>query len=327
MRESIISGKTKVAVISKKELQQRRRKQNIRDAKLNYQLYLIILVPLIWLLIFKYIPMVGAQIAFKDFKSTLGIFGSEWIGFENFIRFFENYQFNDIIKNTITISFYSLIAGFPFPIILALALNCTLHSQFKKAVQMVTYMPHFISVVVLVGMIIQFTNPRIGMINNFISFLGGDRIDFMSKPELFSSIYVWSSVWQTCGWGTIIYLASLASVDPELHEAAMIDGASRFQRVKNIDIPHIIPTMVTMLILRFGTIMDLGFEKVFLMQNPLNRSASEVISTYVYKVGLASASADFSYAAAVGLFNSLINLALIIMVNKISKKLSGTSLW
>ncbi len=299
----------------------------LRDMKIHYQLYFIIALPIIWLIVFKYAPMVGLQIAFRDFNSGGGIFNSTWVGFENFSRFFNDYQFWTIITNTITISLYQLIAGFPLPIILALALNSTLRPRFKKTVQMITYMPHFISVVVLVGMIMQFTNPRVGIINNFIVALGGQPIDFLSEPSMFSSLYVWSGVWQSCGWGTIIYLAALASVDSEHHEAAQIDGASRFQRVIHVDLPSIVPTMVILLIMNFGRIMDIGFEKVFLMQNSLNRSSSEIISTFVYKVGLASSYPDYSYASAIGLFNSLINLALILLVNQISRKLTKTSLW
>ena len=301
--------------------------KTMRDMKANYQLYLIIAIPLIWLIIFKYVPMVGAQIAFKDYRAVDGIFGSKWVGLKNFKRFFSNYQFWQVLKNTVTISLYQLIAGFPFPIILALAMNATLRTKFKKTVQMVTYMPHFISVVVLVGMVLQFTNPRVGIINTVIKAFGGTPIDFMSKSSLFSSIYVWSGVWQSCGWGTIIYLAALAGVDTELHEAAMLDGASRFKRMIHIELPLIVPTMVTMLILQFGRIMDLGFEKIYLMQNSLNRDASEVISTLVYKVGLAANVPDFAYATAIGLFNSVINLALVLIVNKVCKKISGTGLW
>lgn len=299
----------------------------MKRVRINYQLYLIILLPITWLIIFRYIPMFGAVIAFKDFKSTAGIFGSKWIGFKNFTRFFDSYNFWNVLRNTVGISVYQLVAGFPLPIILALALNACLHKRYKKVVQMVTYMPHFISVVVLVGMILQFTSPRVGIINNFIQIFGGEPIDFMSKPSLFSSLYVWSGVWQNCGWGTIVYLAALAGVDTELHEAAMIDGASRFQRVCHIEFPLILPTTITMLILQFGNIMNIGFEKVFLMQNSLNRDASEVISTMVYKVGLSAALPDYSYATAIGLFNSVINLVLVIVVNRISKRVSNTSLW
>ncbi|MDR2932532.1 MAG: ABC transporter permease subunit, partial [Oscillospiraceae bacterium] len=231
-----------------------------RDMKMSYQLYLIILLPLIWLLIFKYVPMYGVQIAFRNFKATKGIMGSDWVGLTNFIKFFGDYMFTNVIKNTLSISLYSLIAGFPFPIILALALNNCIRPRFKKTVQIVTYMPHFISTVVLVGMILQFLSPHVGIVNFAIKALGFAPIDFMANPDMFSSIYVWSGVWQNCGWGTIIYLAALAGVDYGLHEAAMIDGASRFQRMIHIDLPGIIPTATILLIMNAGSIMNVGFE-------------------------------------------------------------------
>jgi len=210
---------------------------------------------------------------------------------------------------------------------LALSLNSTLKNRYKKLVQFTTYMPHFISTVVLVGLVLQFLSPRVGVMNMIFGVLGWEKMDFMAKPELFKSIYVWTGVWQNAGWGTIIYMATLAGIDPQLHEAAIIDGASRFQRIRFIDIPGIIPTAVILLIINTGRVMNIGFEKVFLMQNDLNISSSEIISTYVYKVGLASSMADFSYATAIGLFRAMINLLLIILVNQIAKKLSKTSLW
>lgn len=299
----------------------------IRDMKVNYQLYIIILIPLIWLFIFRYIPMYGVQIAFRKFQASKGILGSQWVGFLNFKKFFNSYMFSQVIKNTVVISFYQLLAGFPFPIILALALNNTLRLRFKKFVQMVTYMPHFISMVVMVGMVIQFLSPKVGIINFLIQSLGGTPKDFLAEPSYFSSIYVWSGVWQSCGWGTIIYLAALAGIDAELHEAAAIDGANRFQRMLHVDLPGILPTITILLIMNAGNIMNVGFEKAFLLQNNLNLDTSEIISTYTYKMGLASAGADFSYAAAIGLFNSVINLLLIMIVNMISKKTMETSLW
>lgn len=298
-----------------------------RDVLMNYQLYIIILLPLIWLFIFRYIPMYGVQIAFKNFQASKGILGSEWVGLYQFKKFFNNYMFEKIITNTITLSLYQMIAGFPFPIILALALNNTLYPRFKKTVQMVTYMPHFISTVVMVGIILQLVHPRIGLINNAIKALGGTPIDFMAKAKYFPSIYVWSGVWQSTGWGTIIYLAALAGIDPELHEAAVIDGASRLQRVKYVDLPGILPTIVVILILNAGNIMNVGFEKAFLLQNNLNLDTSEIIATYTYKMGLASAASDFSYASAIGFFNSVVNMILILIVNYIAKKLGEISLW
>jgi ABC-type polysaccharide transport system permease subunit len=293
----------------------------------SWQLYLVISVPLLYLIIFRYGPMYGAQIAFRDFYASKGVWGSPWVGFKHFLSFFRAYQFERVLKNTVGISLYQLAAGFPAPIILALAINNARRLYFKKTVQMVTYAPHFISTVVMVGIIVQFLSPRFGLVNKAIMFLGGQPVSFLSKPELFKSIYVWSGVWQQAGWGTIIYLAALAGIDPNLHEAAIVDGATRLQRTFQIDIPGILPTAVTLLILNTGRIMNVGFEKVFLMQNPLNLDSSEVIQTYVYKVGLAAAMPDFSYSAAVGLFNSLVNLLMIVIVNQISRRVSETSLW
>ncbi len=311
----------------KKSVLSQKNNETIRDIKRCWQLYLIIALPLIWLIIFKYWPMYGVQIAFREYRAVDGIMGSEWVGLFYFEKFFSSYQFEQVLVNTLTISIYQLLASFPFPIILALALNSTNHIKFKKFIQMITYMPHFISVVVLVGMILQFTNVRVGIINMFVTLLGGTATDYMADPNLFSSIYVWSGVWQTCGWGTIIYLAALAGVDPALHEAAMIDGATRFQRILYVDLPCIIPTAIILLIMNCGRIMEVGFEKVFLMQNSLNTDTSEIISTFVYKIGLASSAPNFSYAAAIGLFNSIVNLILIVIVNSIAKKTSETSIW
>ena len=299
----------------------------LKDLQINYQLYILMIAPVLWLMIFRYAPMYGIQIAFKRYIVTKGINNSPWVGLTHFLRFFTSYQFQRVFVNTIVLSFYQLLAGFPIPIILALAMNATRNIRFKKIVQMVTYAPHFISTIVMVGMILQFLSPQVGTINMLRKSLGQEIVDFMGIPELFRSLYVWSGVWQRAGWGTIIYLAALASVDQELHEAAIVDGAGRFKRILHIDIPGILPTAVILLILNAGRIMNIGFEKVFLMQNPLNLRVSEIISTYVYKVGLASARANFSYAAAIGLFNSVINFILIISVNRIAKRWGETSLW
>jgi len=297
------------------------------DVKVNWQLYVLMILPVAWLVIFRYMPMYGAQIAFKRFNAVEGILGSPWVGLRYFERFFTSHQFARVFGNTIILSLYQLIAGFPIPIVLALALNAVRVRWFKKSVQMITYMPHFISVIVLVGMMMQFLSPRIGIVNIAIQALGGTQQNFIGIPRLFRSLYVWSGVWQNAGWGTIIYLAALSAVDPNLHEAATIDGASRFRRIWHIDVPTILPTAVVLLILNTGRIMELGFEKVFLMQNPLNLQVSEIIATYVYKVGLASARADFSYSAAIGLVNSVINFALIVTVNRIARRMGETSLW
>ena len=292
-----------------------------------YQLYLLLLLPLTWLFVFQYIPMYGVIIAFKNFNASLGILGSEWVGLRHFERFFRSHFFSRTLVNTIAISVYSLVAGFPVPIILALALNSSLRVKFSKTVQFVTYMPYFISTVVMVGIIIEFLNPRVGIVNIARQALGLSQIDYMAQPGLFRSIYVWSGVWQNAGWGTIVYLAALAGIDPQLHEAATCDGAGRLRRIIHIDLPGLIPTITILLILNLGTIISVGFEKVFLMQNNLNLVTSEVISTFVYKVGLAASVPNFSYGAAVGLFLSVVNFALITLVNTAARRMGETSLW
>ena len=293
----------------------------------NYQLYLVLIIPTAYIIIFRYLPMYGAQIAFRNYSVSKGIWGSQWVGLYQFQRFITSYQFMRVITNTLGISVYQLLAGFPMPIILALALNSTNLLGLKKMAQTATYIPHFISTVVMVGILLQFLSPRIGMFNQVRNLFGFDSLQFIAKPEYFKSIYVWSGIWQSTGWGSIIYLAALSSVDPGLHEAATIDGATKFQRIIHIDIPSLLPTAIILLILNAGQMMNVGFEKVFLMQNELNLRASEVIQTYVYKVGLASATANYSYSTAIGLFNSLINFLLILTVNKIAQKLGDTSLW
>lgn len=299
-----------------------------KDYLQNWQLYLFLLPSLLFIITFAYVPMAGVQIAFKDYNFNLGVWGSEWIGFDNFRRFFDSYQFSTILWNTIALSFYALVASFPLPIILALLLNSFPGKKYKKIVQSISYMPHFISTVVIVGMLIQLFNPRTGAFGALYTFFTDSLLpDAFGMPGAFRHLYVWSGIWQGIGWSSIIYIAALSSVDEELHEAAQIDGASRFQRVRHIDFPSILPTATILLILNVGHIMDVGFEKVYLMQNDLNISKSEVISTYVYKVGMTIGSGDFSFATAIGLFNSLINFALLISVNMASKKFSSTSLW
>lgn len=293
----------------------------------NWDLYLIVVVPLAYIVIFHYIPMYGAQIAFRNFRAIQGIMGSEWVGLKHIIRFVKSFKFWTIFGNTLTLSFYHLIAGFPMPIILALALHYAGRPRFKKTVQMITYAPHFISTVVIVGMLMQVLALRGGIVNSILAIFGVERINFMGKLKLFQSIYVWSDVWQQAGWGSIIYLAALASIDPELHEAAIVDGAVRTQRIWHIDLPGILPTVTILLILRLGRIMQIGFEKVLLMQNPLNLTRSEIIQTYVYKIGLASAVPNYSYAAAIGLFAAVISFLLLIIVNRFAKTVGETSLW
>jgi putative aldouronate transport system permease protein len=269
------------------------------------------------------------QIAFKKFNYIGGIWGSPWVGLQNFRKFFNSYTFSRVIVNTLRISLYDIIAGFPFPIIFALCLNTIDNRRYKKVLQTITYMPHFISVVVVVGMLIQIFHPLNGLYGIAIKALTGSQaVDLFGKPDAFPHLYVWSGIWQGFGWSSIIYVASLTAVPEELYEAARVDGAGRFKMVLYIDLPALAPTITILLILRLGAIMSLGFEKAYLMQNSLNLRTSELISTCVYKQGLAAGGpTDFSYAAAIGLFNSLVNLFLIIAVNKIANKLSETSLW
>jgi ABC-type polysaccharide transport system permease subunit len=302
-------------------------KKKVALIKRNYQLYLLFLIPFAWFIIFRYWPMYGVQIAFKDFMPGNTITNARWVGLKNFVKFFNHYYFWELIRNTLSITIYQLLASFPIPIIFALALNTTHRNWMKKPVQYVTYMPYFISTVVMVGIMMQLMNPRIGVINNIIEFFGGTRTDFMASPNLFASVYVWSGIWQYFGWNSIIYLAALSGISQELHEAAMIDGASRFKRILYVDIPGILPTMIVLLIMNCGQIMSVGFEKIFLMQNNLNLSVSQVISTYVYTVGLRNMPPEFSYGSAIDLFNSVINLLLIFIVNKLAKQFSETSLW
>ncbi|NMM51025.1 ABC transporter permease [Paenibacillus aquistagni] len=291
----------------------------------HWQLYIVISLPLLYLFIFKYIPMTGIVIAFKDYNVVQGMWGSPWAGFKYFNQFFDSPNFWLYIKNTLGISLYGLIVGFPAPIILALALNEIRTGFFKKSVQMVTYAPYFISTVVMVSIIIVNLTPNVGMVSRFFALLGVADTNFMGNPALFKSIYVLSDVWQMTGYGAIIYIAALAGVNPELYESAKVDGASRFQKILRIDLPSILPVAVIMLILNLGNIMKLGFEKIYLMQNPLNLNSSEVISTYVYKVGLLGS--NFSFSTAIGLFNSIVNLMLLILVNYIARKLTENSLW
>ncbi len=305
------------------------RHSRIRAAKRSFsrhwQLYLLVLPPVAFFLIFKYYPMLDAVLAFKDYNVIKGIWGSPWIGWANFRLFFSNPIFWELIQNTVYLSGYLILAGFPVPIILALMLNEIRNGRFKKTVQLVTFAPYFISTVVMVSMIMLFLAPRLGLLNVALNHFGIDSINFLGQPGMFRSIYVWSDIWQTAGYSAVIYLAALAGVDPTLYEAAKVDGASRFQKIIHVDLPGIVSTIVIILILNVGNVMALGFEKVYLLQNPLNIVNSEIISTYVYSVGLLNA--NYSFATAVGLFNSLINLVLLVLVNGLAKRFSNNSLW
>lgn len=314
---------TNTAVVLNRSL----KKKGVRWIQKNWQMITMIIIPFAYIFVFCYIPMYGAQIAFKDFKASLGIWGSPWVGFKHFEMFFQSYLFWRVIRNTLTISLYGLVAGMPIPIILAIALNSANNIKFRKSVQLVTYAPHFISIVVLVGMLIQILSPKYGIVNKIIELLGGSAVNFMSEGKLFAHIYVWSGVWQSMGYSAIIYISALSGVDPTLHEAAIVDGASRFKRILHIDLPCIAPTIIILLILSAGNIMNVGYEKVLLMQNSTNTEYSEVITTLVYKQGLTASFPNYSYSSAIGLFNSVVNFIMIVSINAIAKKWSGNSLW
>lgn len=290
-----------------------------------WQLYILLLPAILYLFIFNYLPMAGIQIAFRDYKFSEGIWGSAWVGLKHFIKFFDSIQFSTLLINTLKISVYALVFGFPIPILLALLLNESKSVRLKKIVQSLTYAPYFISTVVLVSMLSLFLSPSTGVINKIIEFFGGTAYDFMGSASAFRSVYVISGIWQGAGWSAIIFIAALAGIDPQLHEAAEIDGANRLQRIWHINLPGIIPTAVTVFILNCGSIMSVGFEKVYLMQNSMNQTTSEIIATYVYKMGILHT--QYSYTTAIGLFNSLINLFLLIIANKISKKAADISLF
>lgn len=300
-----------------------------KDLKKKYrgkgQLIALVAVPLVWYVIFCYVPMYGVQIAFKRFNPSLGIIGSPWVGLKYFKQFFNSYYFSEITLNTILLSLYTMVIGFPIPIILAIIVNEIQKPGLKKAVQNVTYIPHFLSVVVVVSMLTIFCNPYYGLFNKISGLFGMAPVDFMAKPEAFRTLYVFSNVWQHMGFNSIIYIAALSSIDPCLYEAATIDGASRFKKIIYISIPCIVPTIMILFIMRIGSLMNVGYEKVLLMQNTVNGSTSEIISTFIYRNGIQQG--NFSYSAAVGLFNSVINCVLLVLANFFSKRITGSSLW
>nr|WP_230322868.1 ABC transporter permease subunit [Cellulomonas hominis] len=280
---------------------------------------------MLYVLVFKYWPMYGAQIAFRDYNPVDGFSGSPWVGLEHFRRFVESFQFERLLANTLTVNALGLLIAFPIPIVLALIVNQLQSQRFKKFTQTVLYSPSFISVVVVVGMIYLLFSPRSGIVNSAITAVGGEPVFFMGSPEWFRPLYIGSDIWQNAGFSMIVYLAALTAIDPALHEAARVDGASKWQRIRHIDVPGIMPVITILFILAIGNLFNLGFEKVLLMQTDLNLPASEVIQTYVYKTGLQSA--QFSYSAAIGLFNSLINLTLLLTFNWVARRANKTSLW
>ena len=298
------------------------------DLRRDWQLYLFLLLPLAYIVLFCYVPMGGLAMAFENYSVRKGIFGSDWVGLENFIKFFRSYQCKRVIVNTLTLSAYTIIAGFPLPICFALMINSIPNKRAQKFSQSIVTLPHFISITVMVGILFQVFNSRTGLYGTWYEMIFNKYpSDLFASASNFRHMYVWSGVWQEFGWGSIIYTAALSSVAPSYHEAAEIDGATRFQRILHIDLPSILPTIVIMLILRMGSVMSIGFEKVYLMQNSLNMEASDIISTYVYQAGLAANGvSDFSYATANGFFNSIVNLVIITTVNTIAKKVGNTSL-
>ena len=310
------------------EIQKKKESLGIRllkNMKKNWILYVMIAPVVVYYIVFAYTPMYGILLAFKNYKVKQGIMGSPWVGLDHFRRFFSAYNFKQLIGNTVGISVYSLIIGFPIPIVFALMLNYLTHNRLKKVVQMVSYAPYFISTVVICGMITIFMAPDTGILNVIRGFFGLESVNFLAKPEWFKSIYVWTGVWQGMGWSSIIYISALSGVDMQLHEAAIVDGATKLQRILHVDLPSIKPTIIMLLILQMGSLMGVGFEKVFLLQNTLNKSTASVISTYVYEVGLINS--DYGYSTAVGLFNSVINVVLIVTANQLSKRLADESLF
>ena len=291
----------------------------------SYRLYILMLPAILYIILFAYKPMYGILIAFKDFRIRKGVWGSEWVGLEHFKRLFSSYWFPIIFRNTLTVSLLSLILGFPIPIILALMLNEVKNSKFRSMVQTISYAPHFISTVVMCGMVVMFLSPSTGIINKLISLLGGTPVFFMQDPALFKWIYVFSGIWQNVGWSSIIYFSALSGVDKSLLEAADIDGATRMQKIRYVNLPTILPTIVVMFILQCGSLLSVGYEKAYLLQTDPNLNGSEIISTYVYKVGLQQS--DFSFSTAAGLFNTVINCIILIAANKLSQKVTKSGLF
>ncbi|MFH5183370.1 ABC transporter permease [Paenibacillus sp. TAB 01] len=291
----------------------------------RFDLYLMLLIPIVWYLVFHYGPLYGLQIAFKNFSPAKGILGSKWVGLDHFERFVESYYFWRLLWNTLSINLFSLIFAFPVPIFLALLVNEIRNKAFSKIVQNVTYIPHFISVVVMVGMLTLFLSPQGGPISAAIRAFGGTPVRFLDIAAWFKPIFIGSNIWQNMGWQSIIYIAALSGVNPQLYEAAKMDGANRLQRIWHVSLPGILPVIVILLILDVGHFMNIGFEKILLMQNNLNMEASDVISTFVYSAGILKG--EYSYTAAIGLFNSIVNLALLLLVNRFARKKAETSLW
>lgn len=297
----------------------------LRRMRRNWALYALLLVPLLYILVFKYGPMYGVQIAFRDYSIVKGITDSPWVGLKHFRNFFNNFMFSRVLKNTLLINLYSLMT-FPCSILFALMIHYLPFRRYRKTVQLVSYAPHFISTVVICGMILSFFSSQ-GMVNQFRGIFGLAPVNFLGNASYFYSLYIWTGVWQEIGYGSILYVSSLSGVDPELHEAAIIDGASILKRMRHVDLPSILPMVMVMLVLRCGSLLSLGYEKIYLLQNSLNLVSSEVISTYVWKQGIAASIPQYSYAAAVGLFTSVVNLVMLVLVNWIARRTAHHALW
>lgn len=295
------------------------------DLRVNHALYLYLLPAVLIVFLFHYLPIYGIQIAFRDFRPSKGIVGSEWVGFKHFVRFFQSYQFTNLLVNTLSLSLLSVVLGFPFPIIMALLFSQIKSKRLQGVAQTITYTPHFISTVVMVAIIIVFLSPNSGLYGHIVRALGGTPENLMASAAAFRPIYVLTDIWQHSGWDSIIYISAIAAVDTQLYDAAMVDGAGKWKRIVHIDLPSILPTVIILLILRLGNVMSVGFEKAYLMQNTLNVTTSEIISTYVYKIGIVNT--QYSYSAAIDVFNIAINFALLISVNAISRRVSDTGLW
>jgi ABC-type polysaccharide transport system, permease component len=303
----------------------RMKKSIFRTMRQQYELYLLFLIPLVWYIVFQYVPLYGVQIAFRRFNPGLGITNSPWVGMQYFKQFFNSYYFSDVLLNTLILNVYQMALGFPMPIILALMIHELQSNRLKKLVQNVTYIPYFLSMVVVASMLRLFSNPNYGLFNQIFGLFGVPPHEYFVKAEHFRSLYVFSGVWQNMGFNSVIYIAALAGIDPQLYEAANIDGASRLRKIWHISLPGILPTIVILFIMRIGSLMNVGFEKVLLMQNPVNLETSEVIASFIYKNGIQKG--NFSYSAAVGIFNSIINLILLAGSNLVSRRITESSLW
>ncbi len=306
-------------------VQDRRRRTLGGHLRTKWQLWLMLAPAVVVTAVFAYVPMYGIQLAFREFDFAAGLTGGKWVGFKYFQQFFDSPLFWDLVRNTVAISLTTLLVGFIAPVMLALTVNQIVGPRRKRFTQTATYLPHFISIVVVVGMLQVFLSPTSGVIPNFLGLFGVEGTNYLGNPGSFVPVYVISEVWQHCGWNSIIYLAALSSIDTQLYEAARVDGASRPQIIRHVDLPALVPTMVVLFILNMGGVLNAGFEKIFLMQNPLNLPASEVISTYVYKIGILQS--QFSYSTAIGLFNTVINFAFLVLTNQLAKKFANTSLW